>query len=190
MWEGSCGNSQNLRNFSHTSLGGWWARNPSCVLVVSSDVFIGVYLGPSVQSIPPVFPTRPPFGQCWNRLRSVRLSAFVCMALNHLMSGSDINSKFFFSENVLLNSWNNLFVCALFYFCLRSHALCCRLNPSKLFLKDVCGTTCQSSRVVCGNAPLSTLSGASKLQTSFVSVSSAQSLISLRTRLWRAFRQS
>ena len=75
MWKGRCGNSQNLRNFPHASLGEWVGLQPLLCLVVSSHVLIDVYLSPSVQPIPPFFPTRPPFGQCWNRLRSVRLSA-------------------------------------------------------------------------------------------------------------------
>ena len=44
---------------------------------------------------------------------------------------------------------------------------------------------------LCAETPtLSTLLGHQSYRTSFVSVSGAESLISVRTRLWRAFRQS
>ena len=43
---------------------------------------------------------------------------------------------------------------------------------------------------LCAETPTLSMLEPQSYRTSFVSVSSAQSLISLRTRLWRAFRQS
>ena len=81
------------------------------------------------------------------------------------MGGSEINSKFILSGNVLLKSWINLFVCALFHFGLRSHVLCCRLNPNKLILKGVNVVTPAKVPGLCAEtATMSTLLGASKLQ--------------------------
>ena len=54
----------------------------------------------------------------------------------------------------------------------------------------MCGNACRSTRVVGGNAhPVALCWWHQSHRTSFVSVRGAESLISLRTRLWRAFRQ-
>ena len=60
MREGSCGNSQNLRNFRHASIGGWMgAQHLSCMLsrfmfsrvFALAQVFSGVH-----QIFPPAHP--------------------------------------------------------------------------------------------------------------------------------------
>ena len=76
-------------------------------LVVSSRVFIGVYLGPSVQPIPPVF-SHPP--TLWSVLEPSAICPFVSITARliagnePLDGGREVNFKFILSENVLFKS--------------------------------------------------------------------------------------
>ena len=79
----------------------------------------------------------------------------------------------------------NLLVCALVYLWSHSHVLCCRLNPSKLIFERRAWKHLPGYQGCVRKRPPCPCWEHQKLQNIFVNVSSAQSWISLRTRLWR-----
>ena len=84
MCESSCGNSQTLRNFPHTSPGVGGLATPfvfGCLITRLIDV----YLGPSVQPIPPVF-SHPP--TLWSVLEPSAICPFVSITAR-LIAGNE-----------------------------------------------------------------------------------------------------
>ena len=102
----------------------------------------------------------------WSVLEPSAICTFVSITARLIAGNEPLEeySKFILSDNVLLNSWINLFVYALFFLVFVLTCFVCRLNPSKLILKDVCGNTCQVPGLSAETPTLSTFLGTTKLQ--------------------------